>query len=136
MLIKNVKLFSVLFSEKLFTPLSKFIVPVFLGSKEVHDLAPPQSYIDVFDFQSPKHLVDYILYLNKSDEEYVKYFQWKRNYNIRRNTIMYTGVFCEFCKYLQGIKKPNVIHNFTKWFFQESECNNNKISTFLQQQIP
>ena len=119
-------------SEKLFTPLSKYIVPVVLAAKEVQDLAPPESYIDVFDFPSPKHLADYLLHLNRSWTEYLTYFMWKNSYNIRTNSVMFNGVFCEFCKYLYRNRNPSIIHNFTDWFFDKSGCYNNKVPLYLQ----
>ena len=120
-----------LFSEKLFKPLSKYVVPIFLGAKEVGTLAPSNSYIDIFNFYSPKHLADYIIHLNKSDAEYIKYFEWKKHYKIKMNSLSYHAAFCELCQYLHGIDKPYKIFNFTKWFSDESGCNNNKIYHYL-----
>jgi len=38
----------------------------------------PHSYIVADDFESPKALAEYLLYLNDHDEEYDKYLEWKR----------------------------------------------------------
>ena len=95
-------------------------------------IAPPNSYIDMLNFTSAQDLAKYILYLNNSDAEYIKYFQWKRYYKVKRNSIMYKGVFCEFCRYMYTVQKHAIIHNFTRWFFDQSECNNNKVSLILQ----
>ncbi|CEL97819.1 unnamed protein product [Vitrella brassicaformis CCMP3155] len=38
----------------------------------------PHSYIVADDFESPKALAEYLLWLNDHDEEYDKYLEWKR----------------------------------------------------------
>ena len=112
----------VLFAEKLLRPLETFVVPVVYGSKDVHKIVPPHSYIDVRDFKSPKHLADYLLYLDKNHTAYMSYFQWKERYKIVRGDHSYKKVFCDFCRYLHNTIEPRTLENFTKWFYEESEC--------------
>jgi len=40
-------------------------------------MAPPNSFIHVEDFASPKDLVDYLEYLSRNDTAYEKYHQWR-----------------------------------------------------------
>jgi len=38
--------------------------------------APKNSYIHVDDFESPKHLAEYLHQLDKDDKKYNEYFKW------------------------------------------------------------
>jgi hypothetical protein len=66
-------------TEKFFDPLNSGCVPVYLGAPNIDDFAPGKNcFINVADFQSPRYLAEYLLWLNNSDEEYQKYFTWKQ----------------------------------------------------------
>ena len=55
-------------TEKLHRTLMYPTVPIVMGGADYKVVAPPgKSYINVFDFKSPKHLADYLLYLDKHD---------------------------------------------------------------------
>ena len=64
-------------TEKFYRALSLDIVPVVMGGADYKKRAPPKSYIDVMDFESPEHLAEFLLQLDKDDEEYLSYFWWK-----------------------------------------------------------
>ncbi|RMZ95417.1 Glyco 3-alpha-L-fucosyltransferase A, partial [Brachionus plicatilis] len=51
---------------------------------------PKSGYIDVSNFASPKHLADYLIYLDKNSTAYNSYFEWKQ-YPSR------FSVFCDMC---------------------------------------
>lgn len=55
------------------------LVPVVLGAhkKDYNYAAPPDSFIHVEDFQSPKELADYLLFLHTNETAYNKYFEWQ-----------------------------------------------------------
>ena len=66
-------------TEKFFDPLNVGCVPVYLGAPNIDDFAPGENcFINVSDFQSPRYLAEYLLWLNNSDEEYQKFFTWKQ----------------------------------------------------------
>ena len=48
-----------------------------LGAAEYKNRAPPKSYINVLDYQSPKELAEFLLKLSADEEEYLSYFWWK-----------------------------------------------------------
>ncbi len=123
--------FCLIFSEKAFLPLRKNLVPVVLGPTEVHEILPPHSFIDVFDFSSPKELAKYLLHLNSSDSEYLEYFNWKRKYQVETQLPTYKVVFCMFCEFLQINRKPSTVENYTQWLMDKSECNNDKTLEYL-----
>ena len=65
-------------TEKLFNALRYDVVPIVMGGADYSKFAPPNSYINVIDFQSPKHLADYLKLLNENDDLYAHYFNWKK----------------------------------------------------------
>jgi len=67
-------------TEKFFDPLIAGSVPVYWGAPEIHEFAPARrSFIDVAEFESPKHLASYLDYLDRNDHEYEEYLAWKRD---------------------------------------------------------
>ena len=111
-----------LYTEKFYRALETSVVPVVYSTEGIHKVAPPHSYIDVRDFKSPKHLAEYLLYLDKHDDEYMSYFSWRKQFKCRKVTTFTREVFCDFCQYLFEDKRPKIIQNFTKWFFDYAEC--------------
>ena len=69
-------------TEKLYYSLWQDIVPITYAWINDSNLAPPHSYINALDFKSVKTLADYLLYLDSHEDEYEKYFEWKRSYEI------------------------------------------------------
>ena len=107
-------------TEKLFRPLDNFVVPVVYATKDVRKIAPPNSYIDVRDFKSPKHLAEYLLYLDKNDTAYMEYFNWRRDYRVKSGPR--ASLFCQLCRFLHTNNSPKIM-DFNFWFFNKSECN-------------
>ncbi len=56
------------------------MVPIVLGAykEDYINTLPPQSYINVDDFQSIKELATYLQYLDKNDTAYAAYFAWRQ----------------------------------------------------------
>ncbi len=108
------------------------MVPIVLSPPKVNEILPPHSFIDVFDFSSPKELAEYLLHLNSSDSEYLEYFNWKKHYTVKNKR---GSMFCQFCNYLFNVRKPSVIQNFTEWFLDQSKCNNDKTLDYLPQNV-
>ena len=117
------------FSEKFQRSLETSVVPVVYSAEGLHKVAPPHSYIDVRDFKSPKHLAEYLLYLDKNNDAYMSYFIWRKHFTCRGADRSVKKVFCDFCQYLFEDRRPRILQNFTQWFFEEAECksfpNNN-----------
>jgi len=86
-------------------------VPITLGGANYSDprLAIPGSFINALDFASPLDLVNHLKLLDKNDELYNRYFEWKQYY-----TIGYSGkkhgcqdAMCELCDKLKsGVEFP------------------------------
>jgi alpha-1,3-fucosyltransferase len=69
-------------TEKFYRSLKYNTFPIVMGGAEYERFAPPNSYINIKDFRSPKELAEYILMLYNSDELYAKYFNSKKCYSI------------------------------------------------------
>ena len=64
------------------TPLELGLVPVVMGGADYKALAIPGSYINVMDFPSIKKLAEYLLFLDRNDDGYNRYFEWKKHYKV------------------------------------------------------
>lgn len=66
-------------SEKFFDAFMSNSLPVYWGAPNVDEYAPaPYSFINVFDFPSPKALAAYLRYLATDPVAYARYFAWKQ----------------------------------------------------------
>lgn len=107
-------------TEKLYRNLQLLIVPVVYGGANYAKFAPPNSYIDVDNFNDTRSLAEYLMFLDKNPREYVKYFWWKEHYEVRRST-----PFCDLCMKLQQNENSNKIQYYADmhdWWFSRS-CN-------------
>ena len=59
--------------------LSTGVVPVIWGPtrSDVEAVLPAKSFIFVEDFNTEQELVDYLNYLDKNDDRYLKFFEWR-----------------------------------------------------------
>ena len=60
------------------------------GNADYSKLAPPKSYIDVRDFESPSHLASYLKYLMDHPKEYDSYLEWSKSYRVLNNSLAST----------------------------------------------
>ena len=98
------------------------MIPITYGWADYAKIAPPHSYINALDFKSLKELANYILYLDKNDEEYLKYFWWKMNYGLvyRKNP----DALCRACGRIRNYtfhnpdKTPRLprYSSFLRWY--------------------
>lgn len=79
-------------TEKYWEKIQLDVVPVVLGSN-YDGVAIPGSYIDVASFDSIRQLSEYLLYLDKNDDAYNKYFAYKSKYALREGGNLY----CKIC---------------------------------------
>ncbi|KAK2162782.1 hypothetical protein LSH36_91g00008 [Paralvinella palmiformis] len=70
------------------------IVPVVMGAHpdDYAAVAPPGSYIHVDDFESPRHLAEYLHKLDNNDTLYNEYFRWKGS-----GEFINTKYWCRLC---------------------------------------
>ena len=54
-----------------------------MGGADYTKKAPPRSYINVLDYETPRHLADYLIHLANNETEYQSYFWWKVRENFK-----------------------------------------------------
>ncbi|XP_040265493.1 3-galactosyl-N-acetylglucosaminide 4-alpha-L-fucosyltransferase FUT3-like isoform X2 [Bufo bufo] len=93
------------------------VVPVVLGAprKNYERFIPPDSFIHVDDFSSPKELALFLLELDKDNARYKQYFKWRLNYVAVRET-GWDNHYCKACRELQKNYCIKVIPSVKKWF--------------------
>ncbi|KAG7496188.1 alpha-(1,3)-fucosyltransferase 9-like [Solea senegalensis] len=105
-------------SEKLYHPLMLGTIPVTLGPtrQNYEDHVPGDSFIHVHDFPTAKQLADRLLYLDRDDTEYMKYFDWTKKYKVERAAFGTTHA-CRTCAYLQQHRGYEASRNLKEWFW-------------------
>ncbi|KAK2166398.1 hypothetical protein LSH36_39g00087 [Paralvinella palmiformis] len=95
----------------------------FMGGANYTKYLPPKSYIDVKDFQSPKHLAEYIIHLDNNPDEYMKYFDWKRYYTVVNDIPNSDKVFCELCELLRKKRSFLLDYKVADWWENDTCVN-------------
>lgn len=108
-------------TEKVFNNMKNFIVPVVFNGADMSRFLPPSSYIDAQDFKTVAELAAHLKILSKNETEYMKYFWWKKYYDVefQPNNVP----ICDLCaKAHQSVHK--VYDNVFEWFFrnQNRKC--------------
>ncbi|XP_018332675.1 alpha-(1,3)-fucosyltransferase C-like [Agrilus planipennis] len=101
-------------TEKMYNVLKRNIVPVVYGGANYTQIAPPYSVINVNDFDSVKDLANYLIYLSKNINEYMKYFEWKRNYYVETSNQLSS---CELCRKLNVDQSDKVYVDLNAWWW-------------------
>jgi alpha-1,3-fucosyltransferase len=114
-------------TEKFFRRANQTLV-IAMTQANLTRLAPPHSHLNVMDFESPKALAEYLLYLDQNDAEYLSYFWWKHHYEIHHP---YSGnlqnnfgaSMCRLCEKLHhGDDAPKVYSDLVHWWRGSAKC--------------
>ena len=112
-------------TEKLFRPLYYDTVPIVMGGADYKSFAPPNSYINVADFESPRKLADYLKLLDQNDDLYHRYFDWKKDYAINLYPM---DAWCELCRMAHDNSlKQKIYHDINQWW-NRAKCKSTKNS--------
>ena len=96
------------------------VVPIVMGAHpdDYKKLAPPNSYIHVDQFASPRKLAEYIHILDNNDDLYNAYFQWKNT-----GEFINTKFVCRLCAMLQIAPNfPMWYNDVNKWWKANETC--------------
>jgi hypothetical protein len=97
-------------TEKFFNMLRYDIIPVVFGNGNYTRYVPKSAYINAMDFETPKHLADYLLNLDRNRTAYNQYFKWKKYINHRRSSeLVKGGYLCEMCIQLHLEEQTNIL---------------------------
>ncbi|XP_031847170.1 alpha-(1,3)-fucosyltransferase C [Nomia melanderi] len=102
-------------TEKLYNALRYNIVPIVYGGANYSVFAPPGSYINALDYDSPRELAGYLKTLMKNPREYAKYFRWKKYYRINKSS---RSAACNLCEFLhkRSAAEPRWYSPLTDWY--------------------
>lgn len=105
-------------TEKFYRALASNVVPIVYGGADYSVFAPVHSYIHVGDFKSPKALADYLRLLDENEVLYLRYFDWKKDYQVVAHL---TNGWCDLCKKLNDPQQPTKVYkNLTAWWFHSN----------------
>ena len=105
-------------TEKFFNSLRYSVVPVVLGGANYSSLISKDAFINVADFESPRHLANYLNLLGKNMTAYENYFHWRR-----KEIPAQSQPFCDLCQMLNNSSLPSKSYeNVGNWWFGKSHC--------------
>lgn len=115
-------------TEKFYRTLQFDTVPIVLGGADYQRFAPPHSYINALDFSTPKELADYLLLLDKSQELYAQYFQWRNDYNV---FVPALDGWCDLCQMAHDETLPAKVYpDIQQWWIDNGECETDRTKYF------
>lgn len=104
-------------TEKFFDSIRVGVVPVTYGLGDYTQIAPPHSYINALDFPNIQTLSNYLKYLDKNDEAYLKYFHWKMDYELAHRPQDMSIEICIVCmKLWEPTMYTQRIKNIAAWW--------------------
>lgn len=106
-------------TEKLTRSFLYDTVPIVFGGVDYSLFSPPHSVINVRDFPSPRDLADYLLLLNRTDDLYARYFDWKRDYTVSTTT---KQAWCHLCKMAHADLPAKVYPDIYQWWIEQAPC--------------
>ncbi|KAL2311107.1 hypothetical protein Nmel_002795 [Mimus melanotis] len=106
-------------TEKLWrNAFSASAVPVVLGPRRANyeRFIPPDSFIHVDDFPSPRLLATYLKFLDKNKPNYRRYFAWRKKYEVHV-TSFWDEHFCKVCEAVRAAgNQIKTVRNLASWF--------------------
>ncbi|XP_053329147.1 alpha-(1,3)-fucosyltransferase 7 [Spea bombifrons] len=90
-------------------------VPVVLGPprKNYEKFAPPDSFIHVSDFPSPRHLADFML--SVTPRRYLQYLRWRKEFEVKLFTD-WRERFCTICSKYSSLPQNKTYADLGGWF--------------------
>jgi alpha-1,3-fucosyltransferase len=110
-------------TEKFFRHVNESLVVVW-GQANYSRYAPPHSYVNANDYDSPQALADYLLSMD--DATYLSYFWWQDYYEVSApvgdSRAHFSQSMCRLCERLHLDTTPKVYANVSRWFVDRGRC--------------
>lgn len=114
-------------TEKVYDAMKNFVIPVIYSGAQLSQFLPPQSYINVESFETVEDLANFLKFLSKRPEEYIKYFWWRKYYKIISRDALDP---CKICMKLNELKfksKRQIYASIKDWLYK-GVCRHTKIN--------
>ncbi|KAK2155250.1 hypothetical protein LSH36_245g03090 [Paralvinella palmiformis] len=108
-------------TEKVNKALSMNIVPIVYGGLNYKRYMPPNSYVDVMDFASPRELASYLKQVAVDEWKYREFFTWKASYH--QVNVPIASTMCKLCEKLHNPIYHKLYPDIVQWW-TENSCNN------------
>ena len=111
-------------TEKFYRALASDIVPIVYGGADYSAYAPPHSYINAADFESPQSLAEHLLLLDRNPRLYAKYVDWKRDWQMSKLAIS-SDSFCRLCEKLNDNNNNisfKIYEDMADWLYDKVPC--------------
>jgi hypothetical protein len=112
-------------TEKVYWALNNDVVPIVMGGGSYSNFLPPNSYLNIEDYSSPKHLASHLNYLMTNESEYKQLLSWKfkgkrvwEQPDVPKHD---DSGWCKLCRLLhqRGKESVSVVQNVTDWWFRD-----------------
>lgn len=108
-------------TEKAFKIMKQNVIPVVYNGANTSRFLPPYSFIDANAFATAEDLANYLKFLTNNDEEYVKYFWWKKHYKVQLTSTVNLKSVCQKLNELELKPAKKVYGDIKSWFTKCSE---------------
>lgn len=110
-------------TEKVFKILKMNIIPIVYGGANYSKFVPPHSVIDVSEYDSVQHLVDYLKMLDQNPKKYLEYFDWKKDFVVNMHA---EKILCSICEKLHQPLEHMTYKDMNDWFNKPGTCKYGK----------
>ncbi len=107
-------------TEKLYRILTAEIIPIVYGGTKYTRDSPPNSFVNIMDYRSPKALAAYLHRLAANETEYLRYLEWKKHYGINTIPEMRQRGFCQLCQLLHTPHFHKTYTQAYKWWSKDA----------------
>lgn len=116
-------------TEKVFwNGYKKFAIPVIMGAprEDSERLLPPNSFLHVSDFSNSSALANFLKYLHRNDDNYLKFHEWRSKYVVINEHGYFGSLSRHYCRICEALHynsmEAKVYDNFENFWSKKSDC--------------